>query len=384
MGDSVQVLNTTLVLGPYDWHPEVLPAAEFEARVAAARQVMKAQGLGGLVIYGDTFDHGALSYLTGFTPKLGPAFAFFPAEGKPSILFSGGAMIVEVSKKLTWVEEVRAIRDLEKDLASKLREMAAGRELALGLWQSGSMSHSAHQVLMSALGPTGRIVDVQQALENLRRRKSPVEQASIKRACAILAGAVERLRGEFAERKGARSAALAAEREAYSRGAQDARVMASARDGGPPLPLDNAEDVYRDPLLAALAVRYAGYWAEAHVTLGSASAALQERARTALRAMIAAARPGSTTASLGAVVDQALPPARRNPDQAVLVGVGLSLAEAPCGSPETTLAEGDVCCFKVDAVDSEATSGADARAITSAMVMVRASGAEVVWSDGVV
>lgn len=41
----------------------------------------------------------------------------------------------------------------------------------------------------------------------------------------------------------------------------------------------------------------------------------------------------------------------------------------------------DVCCFRVDARDAQALSEADARAVVSAMVIVRASGVEVLWSD---
>ena len=111
---------------------------------------------------------------------------------------------------------------------------------------------------------------------------------------------------------------------------------------------------------------------------------MRDRARTALRAMIAAARPGSTTASLGAVVDQALQPARRSPDQAIVNGVGLSLAEAPWSSPDAKLEAGNVCCFQVDALDSDAARDAHARAITSAMVLMRATGAELWWSDAAV
>ena len=114
------------------------------------------------------------------------------------------------------------------------------------------------------------------------RHKSPCEQGLLRRASEILAGTLTRLRKEVAEGIGARSAAIAAEDEAYTLGAQDARVYASIRNGGSPLPFDTAADPMPAPLLASVAVRYAGYWAAGHVTLNSSSPQLQ-RAETALR-----------------------------------------------------------------------------------------------------
>jgi len=373
----VQVLNTTLVLGPYDWNPEVLPLHEFEARVEAVRNTLLANRASALVIYGDTFDHGALSYLTGFTPKLNEAFAFLPCQGKPSILMSGGGAITEASKKTTWVEDVRAIGKLESDFETKFRELAAGRELKLGLWHTGRMSERAHRALQAALQPLGRLVDVQAPLERLRRRKSAMELAAIRRACSILSGVAVHLHSQFDRHRGARTLALAAEREAYSLGAQDARVLTSLHHGGPPLPIDSAADHAYDPLLVSIAVRYAGYYAVGHLTFAGNPRPVVAAAKAGVQAMIRAARPGISGDVLQQAADAAMQGAKRNKSRLAFGGIGLSLEEAPAGLTSLTLEAGDVCWFKVDAMGR--SSPGDDRAISSAMVMISETGAEVLW-----
>ncbi len=113
--------STALLTGPYDWDSALLPRAEFDARLARVRSVMAARGVTGLVVHGDSAEHGSLAYLTGFTPKLGPAFAFVPKEGPLCLLVSGGANMLGAAKRLTWVEDLSALGDPRKSLEAWLR-----------------------------------------------------------------------------------------------------------------------------------------------------------------------------------------------------------------------------------------------------------------------
>ena len=371
----MQLLNTALVLGPYDWEPAVIPTTEFAARLRAVRQALTASGATGLLVYGDTFDHGALSYITGFTPKLGPAFALVPREGDLSVLFSGGGIILDLCQpRMSWVEQTRSLgSDVRANLTTALQKTFPGGGQILGLWETGAMTEELHSVLRSAAAPLGRLVELQEPLERLRRHKSPCEQGLLRRAGEILTGTVTRLRKEVAGGTGARSAAVAAECEAYARGAQDARVYTSIRNGGSPLPFDTAADPMPEPLLASVAVRYAGYWAAGHVTLNSRSPLLQ-RAETALREVIDNTRPGISTEALLEVADRALAPYRRNPARRLVSGIGLSLAEGPDGSrKDMVLDEGDACVFALETADGDPP---ESRAQVSAMLIVRGTGAE--------
>ena len=86
----MRMKNTALLTGPYDWNPELLPLAEFDARLAAARSVLAQREATALLVHGNTVEHGALAYLTGFVPKLGPAFALLSRDGPIRVLASGG------------------------------------------------------------------------------------------------------------------------------------------------------------------------------------------------------------------------------------------------------------------------------------------------------
>lgn len=373
----MEVLNLTLVLGPFDLNPAIVPLAVYEARLGAARQVMAQAGATTLVVYGDTFDHGALSYLTNFTPKLGQAIALFPAEGEATIFFSGGPLMAESAGRLTWVPRVRAIRTVEKDMADALAgAVGPGTELAVAVWQNGRMPQATWAGIVAGVGK-GRMVEVQAELECLRRAKPSWEVALVKRAAAILSGTMESLRSAYEAGAGARSVAMAAEIEAYRLGAQDARVLTSHRAGGPPLAFDNAEDPECEPLLCSVAVRYYGYWAEGHVTLARSESAPMKSTKAALAAALAAAGPGVGLARLEQVADETLAPLQRVAGKPLCHGVGLSLREAPQSSG--ALVVGDLCSLQIEA------QGADGQHTqASAMVVVGPEGIETLWADGAV
>lgn len=109
------------------WIEAALRAAMAELRVTQA------------VVHGNIFDHAALHRLTYFTPKLGPAYALVPAEGPLRILFSGGPGMKPSAEKLTWVEHVNALRDIEADIRRWLEETGGSVGVRLGLVEGSSM-----------------------------------------------------------------------------------------------------------------------------------------------------------------------------------------------------------------------------------------------------
>jgi len=375
----MRMKNTALLTGPYDWDPALLPLAEFEARLAAVRRVLAESGADALLVHGYSVEHGALAYLTGFVPKLGPAFALVPRDGPIRILASGGPGMMRSAKLLTWVEDVRPLSNLRNALGEWLGEMDRDGQAVVALWGGNSMAHRPFAAVAAAIQPLGKMFELDDPLDALRRRKSPREVELLREACRILAAACDALERAVKEGSGARSAALAAEHAAYSNGAQDVRILASARNGGPPLPFDGPGDIRLAPLLACLAVRFAGYWAEGLVTVSAAQGGALVRAEAALTAMLREIRPGATSSELLRTAAQHLSPYKFHPlfESAIGNGIGLSFEESPIlGRVEKSKFEvGGVYTLRSGALGE----GSDT-AIVSAMVAITGTGINVLWS----
>jgi len=356
-----------------------VPLAEFEARLNAVRRVLAERGATALLVHGQSVEHGALAYLTGFVPKLGPAFALVPRDGPVRILASGGTGMTGSAKLLTWVEDVRPLGNLRDALGEWLGDMVRDGQVVLGLWGGNAMAQRPYVDVAAAIQPFGKIIEMDDQLDALRRHKSLREQELLREASRILAAACDAFARAAAGGSGARSAALAAERAAFALGAQDVRILASARNGGPPLPFDGPGDIRIAPLLACLAVRFAGYWSEGLLTVAAPPNGAFARARAALTAMLQEVRSGATSSDLVGVAAQHLPPYKFHPlvESAIGNGIGLSLEESPSlGRDENSrIEEGGVYTFRSGAIGE----GSD-NAIVSAMVAVYRAGIDVLWS----
>jgi Xaa-Pro aminopeptidase len=370
--------NTALLTGPYDWDPALVPLAEFDARLTAVRRVLAESGAPALLVHGHSMDQGALAYLTGFVPKLGPAFALVPRDGPIRILASGGPGMISSAKLLTWVEDVRPLGNLQKALAEWLGELNRDGRAPLGLWGGNSMAQRPYLAVAAAIQPFGKVIDLDDQLDALRRHKSSRELELLREACRILGVASDVFEHAAAIGSGARSAALAAERAAYSNGAQDVRILASARNGGPPLPFDGPADIRVAPLLACLGVRFAGYWAEGLVTVAAPSSGARARAEAGIKAMLHETRLGASSSDLMRAGARHLPPYKFHPlaQSAIGNGIGLSFEESPnLGRDEKSkLEEGGVYTLRCGAMGE----GSD-NAVVSAMVAVSGAGTDVLW-----
>jgi Xaa-Pro aminopeptidase len=374
----MRMKNTALLTGPYDWDPELVPLAEFEARLATVCRVLEERGATALLVHGHSVDHGALAYLTGFVPKLGPAFALVPRDAPIRILASGGPGMISSAKRLTWVEDVRPLNNLRNTLNEWLAEMDRQGQAVLGLWGGNIMAQRPHLAVTAAIQPFSKIVEMDDQLDALRRQKSPREMDLLREACRILGVACAAFERAAADGSGARSAALAAERAGYSNGAQDVRILTSVRNGGPPLPFDGPDDIRLAPLLACLAVRFAGYWAEGLITVHAQPSEAHTHAVAALMAMLREARPGTNSNDLFRVAARHLPPYKFHAtlESSIGNGIGLSLEESQTFGTDkiSRLEEGGVYTIRCGAVGE----GSD-NAVVSAMVEVNAAGVNVLW-----
>ena len=345
----MKLLETTLLTGPYDWDERVLPRSEYEARLERVRVAMPQAGAAALAIHGHPGNYGAMAWLTGFTPKLGATLALVPREGALRILAPGTPKMMDIAKRLTWVEDVRPLGNAPKNVAEFL-----GEGNVLGTWAFGALPQALYAGIAGAVAPRP-LMPLDSALDAIRRRKSPRELELMRGAAKLLATATDAFAASLRAGAGVRSAALAAERAAIAAGAQDARAMASLSPGGVPLPLDAASDERAlDPANAGIAVQNHGYWASGYVTVARRPGAAQARARDALAAALAAARSGAHL-----------------PDGITANAIGLSLEEGP-GDPLEAGA--------VYAVTSKATEGGQT-AYASALIAVTENGRDVLWQE---
>jgi Xaa-Pro aminopeptidase len=375
----MRMKNTALLTGAYDWDPALLPPSEFHSRLAQVRNVLAEHRITALVVHGDSLEYGALAYLTGFVPKLGPAFALIGANGPIRILVAGSSAMLPAAKRLTWVEDVRSIGDLKASLAEWLSDIAHSKRTHVGVWGENFMSRRAHVAVLAATQGFSGHVELRAPLETLRLQKSAQERKLLRRASSILAvagGALFNARGKGC---GVRSAALASERAAFEAGAQDVRILASARNGGSPLALQGPQDPVLNSLLAVIAVKFAGYWAEGLMTAARGRND-EMRATLALAAMVEKARPGVTFSQLAAIAEQHIAPYKLHAFIARRSGnsIGLSLEEGPIGEADESAAlqENGVYTLRTGA----AGEGGD-NVIASAMIAVDRRDTEILWSS---
>lgn len=343
----MQILESTLLTGPYDWDDRGLSRGEYDRRIEQARAAMAQAGATALVIFGHPGNYGALAYLTNFTAKVGPAMALVPREGPLRILASGTPKMMDTAKLLTWVEDVRPLGNAPKNIAEFV-----GDGNTLATWAFGTAPQAVYGGLAKAMAPRA-LLPLDRELEAMRRRKSPRELELIRGAAGMLTKAAETFATRVRAGAGVRSAGLAAERAAIAAGAQDARVMASLSNGGAPLPLDAASDErVLDVANAGIAVQNYGYWASGTMTVARKANAAQARAKEALAAALGGARAGT-----------------RLPDGIAANAIGLSLEEGP-GNPLEAGA--------VYAVTASAKEGTETT-YTSALIAVTDKGCDVLW-----
>ena len=368
----MRVTQPAVLVGDYDWTETLLPRAEYDARL---KQVLGKldSSLAGLVIYGNKIDNAALAYLTNFAPKIESAMALLTKDGKLRIHAAGSPQMMVNAKRLTWVEDVRPQRDAAKHVAEWAEEVAG--QGPLGFWTSEAMPGDLQPRFEAALNGR-KLVDVSATLNPLLREKSPVALKLSREACDVLGKAVAAMKDRFSGESG-REAAVAAERVAADAGAQDARVLISLSKGGTPTAIDYPDGGKLDPLLAYVAVRRAGYWAEGFVTLSSMNHDTLTRTQAALKAMLAAAKAGTTASALRDAAQSALGglavhPAARQP----AVGVGLMLEESEAEPGGVAKLEAG----RVYSLRAGATKSPSDNALLSAMVVAKEGGVDVLWS----
>ncbi|HVA14883.1 MAG TPA: M24 family metallopeptidase [Stellaceae bacterium] len=369
----MRVTQPAVLVGAYDWDEKLIPRAEYDARINQVFAKLSDGGLAGLVVYGNKVDNAALAYLTNFAPKIESGMALVTKDGKVRIHGAGSPHMMVNAKRLTWTEDVRPLRDPAKNISEWADEV--GAKGPLGFWTCEAMPTDLLPRAQAGLGER-KLVDVSDKLNALLREKSPVALRLVREACGMLGKAATVLE-EWFHGASAREAAIAAEKAATQAGAQDVRVLISLGKGGTPTAIDYPESGKHDPLLAYIAVRHAGYWAEGFLTLASMPNDTLTRTQAALKAMLAKAKAGTGVAELRDVAQSALgklaihPAARK-----AAVGVGLALEETEAAPGGVAKLEAG----RVYSLRAGAQVSLSDNALLSAMIVPKADGVDILWS----
>jgi Xaa-Pro aminopeptidase len=362
-------MNPTLLVGPADWNAARMPKAEFVARADALwRDLPSATGV---IVYGDRANHAELAYLTNFTPKLEAGLALIPRDGTPQLLVGGGVNMLPAARPLTFIEDLRPLRNVGKTVAEWARAQG-GAPVLIG---SAFMPYGLHREIAAALA--SGVTDKTAELRRLMGRKSARELAVLREACATLDATVAAMRAAQGSGAGTTAAVLAGEQVANRCGAQDIRTLFSL-DGGRTLrPFEALVERAIDPLQVYVAVRQLGYWAEGFAVLATSPQPCAERAGNVLRGAVARMQAGERCGEIARGIARAghLP----HPVTARVAGnaIGLAIEEHPLivAGCEARIEPGGVYGLRVGLSDERG------HAIVSAMVAVHEQGNEVLWSS---
>jgi hypothetical protein len=350
-----------LLIGPADWQPERMPAAEFSRRIEALWQ--RCPHVTHVLVCGDSRHHAELAYLTNFVPKLEPAVALFARGGEARLFVGGGANMLGAARPLTFITDIVPLKELERVRLSDCALIGADY-LAAG--------HRTPVIEACGAGAA----DAAAEIWTLMRRKSPTELAAIREACASLRAAMAAIEQAQIGGLAITAAVLAGERAANSHGAQDVRTLFSLDGGRTLMPFEGLIEHSVDPLQAYVAVRRFNYWAEGFSMFSRQPRPAAAQAAALLRTARAAIKEGTHADGVTRMIETGAAPYRIHP---IAVGfadaIGLALAEPPHTDLGETFGAGEVYSLKVGLTD-----GATAHAIASAMIAVGTDGNDVLWA----
>jgi Xaa-Pro aminopeptidase len=376
---SAATMHPAVLLGAFAWDPDRLPADEFKLRLEAAHRIMDERGWKALFIYGDAEEHRAIGWFTHFIPRLRWGFAMVPRQGEPRVLVSMSPRDLPAMRLMTWVADVQSGWNWREAFETWLADFCSrqpAQPVSVGILGQHLMARPFLETLRASLGGRVALSPADGGFEALLDLKRPREVALIREACKLVGVATDAMAAAWRGGASGMAAAIAAERAARSKAAHDVRVLFSVDGGKTLLPFYGAVEGRSDPMVAYVAVKYLGYWAEGFVTLATQPSAARRRAEAALAGMLAAARPGVAGRRLAAIARERLGGVLPHPVVGSSAGhaIGLSLDEGSTLAPESSavLEPGRVYALRAGVADP-----IEGYAVVSAMVRVTESGVDV-------
>ena len=295
--------HSVLKRGCSTWDTELVPRAEFQARLDRVRNEMALLNLDALVIYGDNYSFADLCYLTNYFPKVRGGIVIVPRDGALSLLLNIGSRDVPFAKTLTWVDDVRASNLVGADGAKLLKEK--GFEKArLGLVDSGQGFPLPQLEEMKSALPAVTWENIDALFQPIRLQKTQRELAAmaaagrlLKEICQDAVGFIKPGRKEY-------EIVADIDRLARDKGAEDIRILAGEKRLNPPSFKQAAS--FASHWAVYFAVQHERYWAEAGRTyILSNDAKLKNTYNRAQEIVAAMARKLKPHSAVSAIADTA-------------------------------------------------------------------------------
>jgi len=374
----MRTMQPCVTIGSYTWAQDRLPYDEFTLRLDELRAVMDRNGWPAVLVYGDVREHAALAYLSNFIPRVRWGMALLPRSGDARLLCAMSTRDLPAMRTLTWIADVRSGMgpEWEKSFDPWIEARKAERVVEIGTLGFDIMAPVLHQSMRRSLGDRFALRRADDVVMVPPQRKRPRELTMMRASCKLLQTAADAFIDSWCKCGEPETAALDAERLARSLAAQDVRTLVSLDGGRTLVPYRGLFEKKSGPLVAYLAVKVMGYWADVLITVDESRSPALRQTKAALDTLIAAVRPGVRAADLYSKVLDALAPLPLHLALSASVGhgIGLSLNEQPefqAGAP-TELVEGGVYTLQVGVADAQAGN-----VLQSAVVRCTVTGAEV-------
>jgi Xaa-Pro aminopeptidase len=361
----VYTAHPTLLIGPSDWRPDVMPREEFQRRIDALWQATPAASHA--IVFGSPAHHAELAYFTNLVPKLEAAAALIARSGEHRLFVGGGANMLGAAKPLSFIGDMAPLNGL----VAALKQIASPSPVLL--IGGGYMTTAFRQTTSDALDAPPQ--DATAQAWALMRRKSRAEIDAVRAACETLQRAMQAMGDAQRAGAGITDVVLAGERTANEAGAQDVRTLFSV-DGGRTLrPFTTPVREAADPLQVYMAVRAFNYWAEGFALLSSRPQPAAEKAAQVLCRALAAIKAGTRADDIARMIVAGIAPQRLHPmAECPADAIGLTLDVPPYTDVQDTFTDGEAYSLKVGLTDATST-----HAIASAMIAVRQGGSDVLW-----
>src|SRR4051812_4684083 len=176
----MHTMNSTLLIGHYDWEPERFPKEEFAERLDALWNKLP-RDIAAIAVYGDRRSNAELVYLTNFVPKLRDALAILPRSGEPKMFVMGSPKMMPIAARQTWIKSLTPLGDVGKVLNQVKGEINGPRVLVGGETLRLAQMPAAAQPTAADASKTANA-----AVRAAMRAKRAKELAAVKQGCAML------------------------------------------------------------------------------------------------------------------------------------------------------------------------------------------------------
>ncbi|MGG0717008.1 M24 family metallopeptidase [Robertmurraya massiliosenegalensis] len=378
----MKTIQPVVLHGCSTWDKELFPLDEFTVRMEHLQQIMKEQHLKGVIIYSDVRNYEKVFYFSNYIPKHSYAILLISSNGDTKLLAKlAGTRDIPYVQTLTWVEEIRAIKNLKNEIEEFNRETTQvenGHE-GIGICGLDIIPFNVYDEIKGAINSIEiKVLDDQ--LENILRKKRPTERVVMREAGKILNASVKAMK-EIHRREGSVvTAVVEAERLARNQGAQDVRILYSLDFGRSLQPFDKVNEIRNDPMFVYIAIEYLGYWVDGMVTVAKVKKEIHNKTATLLQYFKVNMKSGVSIGSLLEGANQLIEPYSMHPITLEKYGynIGLSLNQKPfLGTTynDCLLEEGNVY-----SVHAGLTNNEEDNCLLSAIIAIEKNENEIIWS----